>query len=199
MFAGCSAFAFATKRGVEPTLGLQMRIKCGHGTGIDPEEFVSDIETVVRMSRELEALLESRLGASGKGLHQKLNSVEDRLPNHIVKRARYVASVRNAVVHEQDATIRDRAGLERAHDEVVTFLSKFRRPGLRRSSVDEPGDESQSPSRQPRQWAASVGTGLSRGVFALGLILPIAFLIGLGRADRDEGRSGGSPELPQIR
>jgi hypothetical protein len=61
---------------------------------------MSDIELAVTHSKELEHLLESRHGATGKGLHQKVTSVESRLPAPLVGQLRAVATLRNKVVHE---------------------------------------------------------------------------------------------------
>lgn len=83
---------------------------------------MSDIETVITASKQIEKLLEMRFGAKGRGLHDKLTSVQNQLPDHIVKRARFIASVRNAVVHGDEPMIRDRAGFENATQEVSSYL-----------------------------------------------------------------------------
>ena len=59
----------------------------------------SDIELVIRYSRALESLLGKRLGATGTGLHERITSVEKRLPVPLVKRLRWIATMRNNVVH----------------------------------------------------------------------------------------------------
>lgn len=84
---------------------------------------MSDIEKAVSAAREIEALLADRFGAEGRGLHARLTSVEHLIPGHIVQRARFIASVRNSVVHEQGATIRDSFGFENARAEVVDWLT----------------------------------------------------------------------------
>ena len=61
---------------------------------------MSSIETAVLGSRKIETLLRDHFKAEGKGLHERLTSVERRIPLHILKQARYVASIRNRVVHE---------------------------------------------------------------------------------------------------
>lgn len=69
----------------------------------------SDIDLVVTTSRRLEALLETRLGAEGRGLHEKLEAVEDQLDEDAVRSGRYVATMRNKVVHEDGFALPDRA------------------------------------------------------------------------------------------
>lgn len=68
----------------------------------------SDIELAVTTARRLESMLENRFGASGRGLHEKLASVEARLPPEALRDARYVATMRNKVVHEDAFSLPDR-------------------------------------------------------------------------------------------
>jgi hypothetical protein len=68
----------------------------------------SDIELAVTTARRLEGLLEARFGAEGRGLHEKLASVEARLPPEALSNGRYVATMRNKVVHEDSFALPDR-------------------------------------------------------------------------------------------
>lgn len=52
-------------------------------------------------SAALEILLENRYAATGRGLHEKLSSAEGQIDELTVKRIRYIASARNAVVHRR--------------------------------------------------------------------------------------------------
>ncbi len=84
---------------------------------------MSDIELAVTRTKQLEALLEQALGATGKGLHEKVTSVQDRLPPALVKKLRYIATVRNKIVHETAyQQIDDRPGYIRACDEAAAQL-----------------------------------------------------------------------------
>jgi hypothetical protein len=69
----------------------------------------SDIDLAVKTSRRLEALLETRYGATGRGLHEKLAAVEAMLPPEALRNGRYVATMRNKVVHEDAFSLPDRA------------------------------------------------------------------------------------------
>jgi hypothetical protein len=82
---------------------------------------MSDIELAVSRAKALEALLDA-LGAAGKGLHEKVTSVQAKLPQPLVKKLRFVATVRNKVVHESGYAIDDRAGFVRACDEAEADL-----------------------------------------------------------------------------
>lgn len=66
---------------------------------------VGSIDIAVRGSRKLEALLEQRFGAFGRGLHEKVQSVEGQLPFELTKVLRRIATQRNRVVHEDGAEL----------------------------------------------------------------------------------------------
>jgi hypothetical protein len=84
---------------------------------------MSDIELAITRVKALESLLEQGLGAIGKGLHEKVTSVQDKLPQPLVKKLRFVATVRNKIVHESDyQQIDNRDGFLRACDEAEAEL-----------------------------------------------------------------------------
>ena len=84
---------------------------------------MSDIELAVTRTKALESLLE-RLGAAGRGLHEKVSSVQQKLAPALVKKLRFVATVRNKIVHDSDyARIDDRDGFLRACDEAEAELN----------------------------------------------------------------------------
>jgi hypothetical protein len=62
----------------------------------------SFIESVIQSTKNLESLLTKELGATGKGLHEKATSVEHLIPAELLKKIRYIASVRNKLMHESD-------------------------------------------------------------------------------------------------
>lgn len=63
---------------------------------------MSDIDVAITYSKKLESLLEKKLGATGRGLHEKVSSVETRLSPDLIRKLRRVATVRNKIVHEAD-------------------------------------------------------------------------------------------------
>jgi hypothetical protein len=89
---------------------------------------MSDIELAISRAKVLESLLE-QLGATGKGLHEKVTSVQEKLPQPLVKKLRFVATVRNKIVHESNyQQIDDRAGFVRACDEAEAELRTLASP-----------------------------------------------------------------------
>jgi len=84
---------------------------------------MSDIEIAVKGSRLIEGLLEQKLNATGKGLHSKLSSVENKLSSAMISKIRYIATIRNSVVHEDGATIDNIGEFKRAVSQVEEYLN----------------------------------------------------------------------------
>src|SRR5215212_8436118 len=90
---------------------------------------MSDIELTITRVKALESLLEQVVGATGKGLHEKVTSVQSKLSPALVKKLRFVATVRNKIVHESDyKQIDDRDGFVRACDEAEAELRSMLAP-----------------------------------------------------------------------
>lgn len=83
---------------------------------------MSQIELAVNLSRRLETILEQKHNASGKGLHEKVSSVESRLPADLVKSLRYIATMRNSVVHKDGFVIDDQARFAATGDAALAQL-----------------------------------------------------------------------------
>lgn len=62
----------------------------------------NDYELAIKSSKELEHLLDTEFDAHGKGLHEKISSVESSLSSELVRNMRYLATIRNKLVHEYD-------------------------------------------------------------------------------------------------
>ena len=90
---------------------------------------MSDIELAITRTKALESLLEGSFGANGKGLHEKVSSVQARLPQSLVRKLRFIATIRNKIVHEQGYNrIDDRSGFETACDEAEGELRAMLAP-----------------------------------------------------------------------
>lgn len=82
----------------------------------------NDYERVIKSSKDLEWLLEG-IGGTGRGLHEKVTSVQDRLPPSLVRQVRYIATIRNKLIHERgfDA-IPDRGAFNSCYEACRTQL-----------------------------------------------------------------------------
>ncbi len=71
-------------------------------SGADKQD--TSLDNLIRASSDIESILESK-GATGKGLHEKVTSIEHLIPEGSVKSIRFMASIRNKLVHEGPDTI----------------------------------------------------------------------------------------------
>jgi hypothetical protein len=84
---------------------------------------VNDYERAIKYSKSLETLLKNRFGATGKGLHEYTSSVESKLDPKIVKKLRYMATIRNKLVHDDGySKIDDRGRFIETYNEVYSAL-----------------------------------------------------------------------------
>lgn len=60
-----------------------------------------DYKLAIKGSKRLEGILEEEFGAHGKGLHEKVSSVEKELGPELVRLLRRIATLRNKIVHEE--------------------------------------------------------------------------------------------------
>jgi hypothetical protein len=88
---------------------------------------VNDYELVIRSAKELEFILDSSFAATGKSIHEKLNSLpEGSLPAPLIKQMRYLATIRNKLVHERDFhAIPDRAKFIAEFEASVVELERM--------------------------------------------------------------------------
>jgi len=84
---------------------------------------MGQIEKVIQLTRELESLLD-KMEATGKGLHQKISSIQNKLPIGSVKNLRWIATMRNKIVHEHNFKIDDFEGFK---DSCRNRISEIKR------------------------------------------------------------------------
>ncbi len=84
---------------------------------------MSDIEKVVTRTRRIEKLLRVQYHADGKGLHQLVTSCEERLPHDVISKLRYIATIRNRIVHEDSFKLDDRKQFLSVCDECEKELT----------------------------------------------------------------------------
>ncbi len=90
---------------------------------------MSDIEKVVIKTRKLESLLKAKYHAEGQGLHQLITSCESRLPHEEIPRLRYIATIRNKLMHEDGYVLEDRKqffhDLDRCIQDLTPHAGKY--------------------------------------------------------------------------
>jgi hypothetical protein len=92
-------------------------------------KYTNDFELVIRVSKELEHILTTHCNAQGKGLHEYTSSAlinQKPLPPDVVKQLRYLATLRNKLIHEKDFnSIPDRDSFILAFQQTEQELSKL--------------------------------------------------------------------------
>ncbi|MDO5309127.1 MAG: hypothetical protein Q4G03_06490 [Planctomycetia bacterium] len=80
---------------------------------------------IVQISQQLETLLQKRFKAVGRGLHGKITSVQSKIPEAVVRKLRYIATLRNKAVHE-DANIANTEynSFHTAYEEVMLYFNR---------------------------------------------------------------------------
>lgn len=120
---------------------------------------MSDIEIAVKNSKILEQLLESKFGAVGKGLHQKVDSVTHRLDGATVKRLRWIATIRNKVVHE-DFVMENVPEYVTACEQCRTVLEKWPTARNARSGTSTSRPSNHLRLTRPVIFAAAAGAAV---------------------------------------
>lgn len=114
---------------------------------------MSDIDSVIRYSKKLEKRLEQHYGANGRGLHEKASSVESQLTASTLKSLRWVATMRNKVVHEDDFQLDNLSEFERTCERLLSELGETTAPS--RLTAPTPPPQAPTPPAQPRVRAAT--------------------------------------------
>lgn len=112
----------------------EQKIKQKSSTDTSHNNNRSDLDLVISASKKYEDLLERHFNAEGKGLHEKVNSIEHLLDENTSRSLRIVATMRNKLVHEAGVReIPDRAKFIRACNNADTFFVEI----LKRNGIKE--------------------------------------------------------------
>ena len=103
---------------------------------------MGQIEIVIKYSKKIETLL-GNLGAEGKGMHQKVSDIESHLDNQLVRKIRFIGTMRNKSVHEDGFEIYDfdnfidQANLVVEELEAILSRAENSRDNIDNSSTNE--------------------------------------------------------------
>lgn len=127
--------------------------------------------TILEKAIRIEALLAS-LGGNGRGIHEKLTSIEQQLDQNMIKKIRRVASIRNKAAHEINFNT-DMASFQRIANEVIDCLElkvaakQKRHNSQHSSSQNTKGDNK---SWENMDWKERTVL-IAGGAFVVGMIL----------------------------
>jgi len=88
---------------------------------------VGDIDIVVRYSRRIEKLLKN-LGAEGRGMHEMVSSLREKIPYDLQQSLRYIATIRNNLLHEDNFEIDDIDTFSDVCEKNISALEALLRP-----------------------------------------------------------------------
>lgn len=63
---------------------------------------IQELSIIVNYCKKFETLLEREFQAKGRGLHEKITSAQECLSYELIKDLRFVATIRNKALHEED-------------------------------------------------------------------------------------------------
>ncbi len=86
---------------------------------------MSSIEIVVKYSRLIENILEEEFGAYGKGLHEKVNDVEEIIPIELAQSIRKIANIRTQIVYKDNFAIQNQIKFIRSSEKVIDALKEI--------------------------------------------------------------------------
>ncbi len=104
---------------------------------------MSNIDIVFGFTKKIETYLEKEFKAEGRGLHTKVSSVDYRLPVALIKKIRWIATIRNNMAHTEGFELKDIEDFKATCEAVLAELETLSKEGLRLI-----GQES-SPSKPP--------------------------------------------------
>lgn len=122
------------------------------------------VEEILKRSRAIEGHL-AKLGATGKGLHEKATSIENALDEQTIKKIRFIASIRNKAVHVDDFHLPETTldGYMTACDEVDDELNAIlnKRSLKASTSASSPISTNSFSEASPVQKVVMVGSALA--------------------------------------
>ena len=89
------------------------------------------IGEIVERSKKLEAMLKA-LNAQGRGMHELVSSIQDKIPSELNKKLRFIATIRNNAIHDLEFNIDENIDeFHSACDEAEDSLKKLIKPKKR--------------------------------------------------------------------
>lgn len=89
---------------------------------------MSDLKSIIDSVKRIETTLVDRFQAEGRGLHEKLSSVEHMIPHKLQRSIRYLATLRNKAMHEDGYEIEKPEDFLRqarqAHEQLLTLAQQ---------------------------------------------------------------------------
>jgi hypothetical protein len=124
---------------------------------------------VIKKTKKIETIL-VKMGAEGKGLHEKVSSIEHLIEENTVKSIRFVASIRNKLLHEDDFEMTSELLLdfENACENIINTLEQDTDNSTQQNYNSESSSSSSSNSSGWDDFSTGEKVGI--GAVALGAL-----------------------------
>lgn len=104
------------------------------------------IGEIVERSKNLEAMLK-KLSAEGRGMHELISSIQEKLEAELIKKLRFIATIRNQAIHEPEFDIdSDFDAFCDACEEAGQVLEKLLKPKSRKKPVKKRKKKEEKPA-----------------------------------------------------
>ncbi|BDY05724.1 hypothetical protein [Ferrimonas sp. YFM] len=169
---------------------------------------MGSIEIAVTQSKRIEAALTEQFGAEGRGLHEKVSSVEHQLPKLLIRQIRWIATLRNKAVHEPDFSLNDPDEFVRRADHVMAQLKALQEQAAAKAVEPQahkaPAADTNAAWQEPGQaslpkalnWV--LGLGLCLLLLKMGVSLYEGKLHSEAQRERAERRQRPAAEVTQA-
>lgn len=124
---------------------------------------------VIKKTKKIETIL-VKMGATGKGLHEKVSSIEHLIDDNTIKSIRFVASIRNKLLHEDDFEMTSEllSDFENACENIINSLELDTDDSTQKNNNSESSSRSSSSSSNWDNFSTSEKIGI--GAVALGVV-----------------------------
>lgn len=126
----------------------------------------NDYKNVINKTKKIENILEE-MGAEGRGLHEKVSSIDTLLNQELINQIRFMATIRNKLLHEEkfnltsEMTNRFNNAYENVTEKLETNEEK-----LNLTSKSKDSDDSKSKSNYGVEWTAAAVLAVVVGALA---------------------------------
>lgn len=122
---------------------------------------------ILDYTTQIESLL-TKLGATGRGMHEKLDSIEANIEFSMVKKIRWIATLRNKAVHEENFNTDINNFIEGAND-VIDYLQALLIKQQAKNTNSTAGSDSNKSWKDKSNWekVATIGVGVAAIAAAL--------------------------------
>lgn len=94
-------------------------------------------ENVVKKAKKIESIL-SDMGAEGKGLNEKLDSIKHLFDEKMIKAIRFIATIRNKLLHEVDFEMdyKLEEGFDKTYNFIIDNINQYKSDYKEKDSSD---------------------------------------------------------------